>query len=225
VNLDQTLEMIANQKEFRTIADLRVAVEVRAGEVRSGTDKQGRAWSTRMPFAYGRIQGTKGMDGENVDCILGPSQNPKRVWVIAMPINHGNEDKVMLGFTSEKEAVKAFLRCYQHKKKFIGHVSSMTIDKLKAKLVKRRGRRISAMFETSPWSNYDYSGFDPVSPRNTVPVENEGYDEDDPLDAILRKDKKNMKWYLELTRRAGAKTIAESAVFENWPHGGMDGLP
>jgi hypothetical protein len=147
---------------------------------------------------------------------------------MAMPVHHGNEDKVMLGFSSEREAVRAFLRCYQHKKKFLAHVSEMNIEKLKRKLATRRGRRISAMFETSPWSNYQYQGFDPVPPKDTVPRSDEGYEPRDKFEEFeekLRKDPKTVKFYTELARRLGAKTIAESAVIENWPYGGMDGLP
>jgi hypothetical protein len=225
MNLEQSLAFNAMQKEYRTVCGMKIAIEVRAGDIRKGTDKHGRPWQVRMPFAYGRIQGTKGMDGEAVDVILGPLQNPKKVWVVRMPPNNGNEDKVMLGFASERQAVRAFLRCYQHKKKFLGNVSEMDVSKLKSKLVSRRGRSLSAMFMTSPFSNFQYQGFDPLPPKNTVPVENEGYDKDDPYDAIMRKNKENIKWFMELARRLGAKTIAETSVSENWPYGGMDGLP
>jgi Inorganic Pyrophosphatase len=226
MNLDQTLNVLANQKEYRDICGLRIAVEYRAGDIRKGEDKQGRPWSVRLPFPYGRIQGTKGVDGMAVDAILGPLKNPKKVWVISMPRHRGNEDKVMLGFASESESVKAFLRMYSHKKKFIGKVKEMNIDKLKKRLVTRRGTWLSASgWMTSPWSNYQYHGFDPVPPRNTVPVSNPGYDEDDPVEALIRKDPKNIRFYTELTRRLGAKTIAESHVAENWPYGGVEGLP
>lgn len=226
MNLEQTLLINAMRQEQRNICGMSVFVVYSVGDVRAGEDKQGRKWSTRMPFAYGRIQGTKGMDGNCVDCILGSVKEPKKAWVVAMPTMHGNEDKVMLGFSSQKQAIQAFLRCYAFKRKFLGKVSEMSIDKLKRRLKKRRGRRLSASgWVTSPWSYYDYSGFDPTPPRNTVPVENEGYDEDDPIEALLRKDPKNIKWYTELTRRLGAKTIAEVALAENWPYGGMDGLP
>jgi hypothetical protein len=226
MNLEQTLALAANQKEYRDICGMRIAVEQRVGDIRKGRDKHGRPWEVRMPFAYGRIQGTKGVDKMAVDVILGPKKNPTKVWVIAIPVYQGNEDKVMLGFSSKQEAVKAFLRCYQHKRKFLGKISEMSVDKLKRRLITRRGRYLSASgWETSPVSNFNYQGFDPVPPKNTIPVENEGYDEDDPVEALLRKDPDNIKFYTELTRRLGAKTISESAIAENWPYGGMDGLP
>jgi hypothetical protein len=131
----------------------------------------------------------------------------------------------MLGFASKDQAIKAFLRCYQHKKKFLGHVSEMSIERLQRKLSTRRGRRISAMYETNPWSNFAWQAVDPIPPKNTVPVPNPHYDEDDPLDALLRKDPKNVKFYTELARRLGAKTISQGALIENFPYGGMDGLP
>ena len=229
MNLSQTMDSLAALAiEARSIAGLKVTIEVPAGEIRKGKDKHGRPWQVRMPFPYGRIQGTKGMDGECVDAIIGPVKNPKKVWVIGLPIHHGNEDKVMLGFASKDQALRAFLRCYQHKKKFLGHVSEMSIDRLQRKLQSRRGRRISAMYETSPWSNYQYQGFDPVPPKDTVSRSDEGYkprDAFEELEEKLRKDPKNKKFYEELTRRLGAKTISQSSVSENWPTGGMDGLP
>jgi|SRR6185312_1850813 len=215
-------------KDVRTVAGFKVAIEFNVGDVRKGKDKYGRPWEVRLPFAYGRLEGTKGLDGEAVDCFIGPLKNPKRVWVVGMPKANGNEDKVMLGFASKDAAIKAFLRCYNFKRKFLGHVSALSTDKLRKRLITRRGKRISASgWETNPWSNYAYQGFDPVPPKNTVPVENEGYDEDDdPWEVLMRKDPDNVKFYTELTRRLGAKTVSESAVIENWPYGGItDGRP
>jgi len=226
MNLEQILTVNAMQKEYRNICGMKIAVEVRAGETRKGVDKQGRAWSVKMPFAYGRIQGTKGVDGESVDVILGPEKNPSKVWVVAMPKHNGNEDKVMLGFTSQKEAVRAFLRCYQHKRKFLGHVKELSVSKLKKKLVTRRGMYISAMFQSNPFTNFAYQGFDPVPPRDSTSVSEEGYKSRDAFEELeekLRKSPDNIKFYTELTRRLGAKTIAETAVAENWPNN-FDGL-
>lgn len=231
MNLEQTLLKVAAErraKETCTIADLKVAIEFKPGDIRKGKDKYGRPWEVKMPFAYGRIESTLGMDGENVDVILGPKKNPSKAWVIGLPVGHGNEDKVMLGFSSKQEAVRAFLQCYQGKRKFVGSVKEMSISKLKRRLISRRGKRISAMFETSPISNFQYQGFDPVPPKDTTSVDTEGYKPRTPLEKFeekMRKSPENIKFYTELTRRLGAKTIAETAIAENWPYGGVDGLP
>jgi hypothetical protein len=51
-----------------------ISIENKKGSVRSGTDKNGKAWSQKMGWDYGYIRGTVGKDKDHVDCFLGPNQ-------------------------------------------------------------------------------------------------------------------------------------------------------
>lgn len=92
---------------------LDISVEVPAGGYRRGKNKKtGEEWSHKIKDHYGYIKGTHSPDGEHLDCYL--RKNPKafaRVYVMHQLTVDGSrfdEDKVMLGYSSKAEAVKAF---------------------------------------------------------------------------------------------------------------------
>lgn len=107
-----------NYKKGRVnIQGLTVAIEVARGGTRSGTGKDGKAWSTQMKDAYGYIcTGANGADGDKVDCFLGDDPTSERVFVIDQvdPDTRAfDEHKVVLGATSEDEARTIYLRNYE----------------------------------------------------------------------------------------------------------------
>lgn len=92
---------------------LDISVEVPAGGYRRGKNKKtGEAWAHKIKDNYGYIKGTHSPDGEHLDCYL--RRNPKhnaKVYVVHQLTVDGSkfdEDKVMLGYSSQSEAVKAF---------------------------------------------------------------------------------------------------------------------
>ena len=92
---------------------LDISIEVPAGGARRGVNKKtGDAWEHKIKDNYGYIKGTHSPDGEHLDCYL--RKNPKRdakVYVVHQLTVDGSrfdEDKVMLGYSSKAEAVKAF---------------------------------------------------------------------------------------------------------------------
>lgn len=91
---------------------LDISVEVPAGGYRRGKNKAGEAWAHKIKDNYGYIKGTHSPDGEHLDCYL--RRNPKhnaKVYVVHQLTVDGSkfdEDKVMLGYSSQSEAVKAF---------------------------------------------------------------------------------------------------------------------
>lgn len=112
---------------------LKVAVENPAGTVRSGP-----GWRTKMQHAYGYLEGTKGRDGDAIDVYVGPHQEAPHAYVVHQR-THGNwkrwdEDKVMLGFKSKRDAVQAFLKHYDDAR-FLGPVSKLKVEELKQRLV------------------------------------------------------------------------------------------
>ena len=112
---------------------LRLAIENRKGDVRTGTGKDGKRWHTEMKLPYGYIVGSKGKDGEGVDVYVGPDKQAPTAFVVHQHKEDGtgfDEDKVMLGLSSKQEAVKAFLAHYDSPK-FLGPVSEVPVEHLK----------------------------------------------------------------------------------------------
>lgn len=90
-----------------------LSIEVPAGGYRRGINKKTKEeWSHKIPASYGYIKGTHSPDGEHLDCYL--RKSPKKgamVYVMHQLTPDGSrfdEDKVMLGYSSKNEAVKAF---------------------------------------------------------------------------------------------------------------------
>jgi len=117
---------------------LDIAIENRKGSVRKGVDKDGKPWRTEMKHPYGYIKGTKGSDGEEVDCYVGPDDDATHAHVVHQNKDDGktyDEDKVMLGFSSKAEARKAYLEHYNDPK-FLGPITSLPVERLKELLEK-----------------------------------------------------------------------------------------
>lgn len=90
---------------------LPIKVEIEKGDVRSGLDERGDAWSHEYKYPYGEVKGTRALsDGDPVDVYLGPDAAQDTVYVVHQLRRNGDydEDKVMLGFPSEGDAVLAY---------------------------------------------------------------------------------------------------------------------
>ena len=119
---------------------LNISIENRKGSVRSGIDKDGHKWSTKMAHAYGRIIGIKrqGQDGEKLDCFVGPNKDSQKVFIVH--INHADsgkfdEDKCYLGFGSKDEVMASFRKHYDKAgQKLFGGVSSLDMSAFKKRL-------------------------------------------------------------------------------------------
>lgn len=57
---------------------LPISVENKAGSERTGTDKDGKKWSTKMLYDYGFIRNTEATDGEGVDAFINRENNGKK---------------------------------------------------------------------------------------------------------------------------------------------------
>lgn len=116
------------------VQGLPIAIENRKGSVRSGVDKDGHKWRTKMKAPYGYIKGTKGADGEEVDVYVGPDKKAPEAFVVHQHKSDGkgyDEDKVILGVESADAAKKLFLAHYDDPK-FLGPISKVPVEKLKA---------------------------------------------------------------------------------------------
>lgn len=92
---------------------LKIDLENKKGSVRRGTSPEGKKWTTYMHHHYGEIRGTRGADntGDALDCYVGPNADSPLVIVVHQQdpkTRKYDEDKVMLGFDSADEALKAY---------------------------------------------------------------------------------------------------------------------
>jgi hypothetical protein len=113
-----------------------IAIENRKGSVRSGVDKDGKPWRTKMVHPYGYLVGSKGADGEGVDVYVGPHKEAPHAFVVHQHKVDGtgyDEDKVMLGFKSRDHAREGYLKHYNDPK-FLGPIKKVPIEKLKSLL-------------------------------------------------------------------------------------------
>ena len=113
-----------------------IAIENRKGSVRKGVDKDGKPWSTVMKMTYGYIKGSKGADGEDIDCYVGPHKDAPNAYVVHQRKSDGtgyDEDKVLLGLRNKDDAIKRYLQHY-NSDKFLGPVKEVPVKRLKEML-------------------------------------------------------------------------------------------
>jgi hypothetical protein len=130
-----------------------IAVENRKGSVRKGVDKDGKPWRTVMKHPYGYLVGTRGADGEEVDVYVGPHKDAPHAYVVHQHKHTGkgfDEDKVMLGFKDRAAAAKGYLKHYNDKK-FLGPISKVSIERLKALIASKK--KLTKISEVT-WSSF-----------------------------------------------------------------------
>ena len=122
---------------------LDISIENPKGSVRSGVGPGGKPWRTKMLCDYGYIRGSLGVDGDHVDCYLGPEDDADTAYIVhqrkAGDWSRYDEDKVMLGFGNEWAARAAFLAHYDDRR-FLGPVTSMPMDEFRRKVLSTRAK-------------------------------------------------------------------------------------
>lgn len=130
------------RKPKRAFQGLRISIENPRGSVRSGIGPGGKRWRTRMRWDYGYILGSEGVDGDHVDCYVGPDDSATHAYVVhqrkAGAWDRFDEDKVMLGFRSESAARRAYLAHYDDAR-FLGPVTAIPMDAFARKVLASRG--------------------------------------------------------------------------------------
>jgi hypothetical protein len=133
-----------------SLLGLQIAIENKKGSFRKGVGADGKPWKVRMPFAYGYIMNTKGVDGQEVDCFIGPSERSSSVFVIHQGKEQNkkiyDEDKVMLGFLSKSSAVKAYKAAYTGVN-LLMEVHKYPIADFKKLLQMKKGKKLQAQFD------------------------------------------------------------------------------
>jgi len=106
----------------------RISIENPAGSVRKGKD-----WEFEVKHDYGYIRGTKGNDGDQIDCFVGPNMESELIFVIDQVKKGGrkfDEHKCIIGATNKAQAKQIYLSCYPKGKK-CGDITSMTLDQFR----------------------------------------------------------------------------------------------
>lgn len=100
---------------FVDFQGLKIDLENRKGDVRSGLNTDGSPWSVVMNYDYGEIRGTRGTDGDKLDVYVGPLHDSPLVVAVNQhdPVTGAfDEQKVMLGFATVEDAVAAYRSQY-----------------------------------------------------------------------------------------------------------------
>ena len=110
-----------------TVHGYDISIENPKGSVRRGVDKDGKKWSIRMNNDYGYFRSTLGYDGDAIDVFIGDDLKSDKIFVIDQILGGKfDESKVMLGFNSEKEAMKAYLSNYEKGWSAGKHITEVT---------------------------------------------------------------------------------------------------
>lgn len=121
-----------------------ISIENPRGSIRSGTDKGGKPWRVALPDHYGYFKRTEGSDGDHVDCYIGRHPLSSRVFVVDQvdaDSKEHDEHKIMLGYTSEEQALSAYRRAFSDGRgdDRIGSVKEMDISAFKRWLHREGG--------------------------------------------------------------------------------------
>ena len=116
------------KKEKRNIRGLEIAIENPKGSERSGTDQQGNEWSVTINHDYGYFNRTKGKDGDQIDVFLSENPEEGNIYVVDQYNEDGSfdEHKVMMGFASKNEALKAYKSNYNKGADNAGAITEVT---------------------------------------------------------------------------------------------------
>jgi hypothetical protein len=125
--IDLGARKYGNARETRRMTQFRglpIRIEIEAGEFVKGKD-----WQRHYKYAYGEIPNSHALsDGDPVDVYIGPFGQGDSVTVVHQTHRDGtyDEDKVMLGFASERDAVQCY---FDHGPEWgFGSAETMTFD-------------------------------------------------------------------------------------------------
>lgn len=155
-----------NRKEYPFTASVRyrgmvIDVENLSGSVREGTDPNGKKWKTAFTGChYGELRGSLGSDGDPLDIYIKsrPNDGANKAYVVHQnfprthPTKAGkyDEDKVILGVSSLKEARELYLKHY-NRKDFLRSITEMPVEKFKrAAMGENKGEKVAWSLEPDP---------------------------------------------------------------------------
>ncbi|MGY3892814.1 LPD38 domain-containing protein [Aeromonas enterica] len=111
-----------------------ITLENPKGSVRSGVDRDGRAWQSTMAHDYGYIKRTEGADGDQLDVFIGDQPDSATVYVVDQvdpKTGKFDEHKVMMGFVDEQAARVGYLANYETGWQGLGSIKAMPVAEFK----------------------------------------------------------------------------------------------
>lgn len=131
--------MLKKVKEFE---GLHLKIEQPAGTARMG--RGGKQWRREMGYNYGYIEGTEGVDGDEIDVFFPPHKFWSNKIYVIHQVNPTSgtydEDKLMCGFESEEDAIEAYKMHYPDPDKRLGPITLWNAEELKEILKKTKGK-------------------------------------------------------------------------------------
>ena len=112
---------------------LDIAIENKPGSKRHWKTGDGESGTTTMIYAYGYIKNTKGNDEDEVDVYMGPDPRATHAYIISQQdpkTGRYDEDKIMLGFSSEAHARLAY-QWHYNRPDFFQTIIAMEMDAFK----------------------------------------------------------------------------------------------
>jgi len=141
VNTHSRARLVAGnyRKGHIRLGGLDISIENERGSLRGKKNPDGTLrWSAEMAAHYGYVRGTIGADGDQVDVFIGRRPDLlDRVWVIDQnkTTKKGkvkfDEHKVMLGYKSEKKALRDYQKSYGDRVQ-IGSITELSFDEFKS---------------------------------------------------------------------------------------------
>lgn len=110
------------------VAGMAMSIENPKGSMRSGTDKDGKAWQIQMTAHYGYILGSMASDGDNLDVFLTDDAETARLVFVIDQINPDgsfDEHKCVIGPATEVDARRLYLAHYEEGWTGLGAISSV----------------------------------------------------------------------------------------------------
>ena len=115
-----------------TLHGMDIAIEQPRGTYRTGIDAGGKHWTTRMAAHYGYIAGTKGNDGDEVDCFIGFYPQSEQAFDINQDVaGRYDEHKIKLCFPDEENARRAYTDSYERGWPGLESIVPVSISQLK----------------------------------------------------------------------------------------------
>lgn len=115
-----------------------VTIETPKGGSRSGKRKDGSVWKSTMAADYGYIRNypRSQSDGDHMDVFVGPDQSSEIAYVIDQCVDDEfDEHKIVLGYSTAKDAKKAYLDSYDDQWRGFWSITPLTIKQLKKWLI------------------------------------------------------------------------------------------
>ena len=124
------------RKHKVSVAGMQVTIENPKGSARTGKDKDGTAWSVKMPAHYGYLNRTLGRDNDHIDVYLGEKLKSPTVYIVNQidaKTGKFDEHKCMIGYESKSDALADYVKAFSDGKgkDRIGSVAEMHMDRFK----------------------------------------------------------------------------------------------